>query len=42
LKYKSPGNDQIPAEMIQAGAETLLSDIHKFNHSIWNKDELLD
>jgi hypothetical protein len=27
-KYKSPGVDQIPAELIQAGAETLYSEIH--------------
>jgi hypothetical protein len=28
-KYKSAGSDQIPAEMIQAGGETLVSAIHK-------------
>jgi hypothetical protein len=28
-KYKSPGNDQIPVELIQAGGETLVSVIHK-------------
>jgi hypothetical protein len=28
-KYKSPGSDQIPAELIQAGGETLVSVIHK-------------
>jgi hypothetical protein len=28
-KYKSPGSDQIPAELIQAGNEILLSVIHK-------------
>jgi hypothetical protein len=28
-KYKSPGSDQIPAELIQAGGETLQSEIHK-------------
>jgi hypothetical protein len=28
-KYKSPGSDQIPAELIQAGGEILLSMIHK-------------
>jgi hypothetical protein len=27
--YKSPGVDQIPAELVQAGGETLLSEIHK-------------
>jgi hypothetical protein len=37
--YKSPGTDQIPAEIIQAGAETLWSEIQKLN-SNWNKEEL--
>jgi hypothetical protein len=27
-KYKSPGSDQIPAELIQAGGKILLSAIH--------------
>jgi hypothetical protein len=36
-KYKSPCSEQIPAEMIQAGSETLQSEIHKFNNSIWNE-----
>jgi hypothetical protein len=27
-KYNSPGNDQISAELIQAGGETLHSEIH--------------
>jgi hypothetical protein len=27
-RYKSPGVDEIPAEIIQAGGETLLSEIH--------------
>jgi hypothetical protein len=26
---RSPGGDQIPAELIQAGSETLLSAVHK-------------
>jgi hypothetical protein len=30
-RYKSPGSEQIPAELIQSGGETL-----------WNKKELLD
>jgi hypothetical protein len=41
-KYKSPGSDQIPAELIQAGGEMLLSAIHKLINSIWNKEELTD
>jgi hypothetical protein len=42
LKYKSPGSDQIPAELIQAGGRTLLSAIHKLIYSIWNKEEFPD
>jgi hypothetical protein len=30
------------AELIQAGGKTLLSEIHKLVHSIWNKEELSD
>jgi hypothetical protein len=39
-KYKSPGSDEIPAELIEAGGETLLSAIHKLINSVWNKEEL--
>jgi hypothetical protein len=28
-KYKSPGSDQVPAELLQAGGEILLSAIHR-------------
>jgi hypothetical protein len=41
-KYKSPGSNQIPAELIQAGGEILLSAIYKLINSVWNKDELPD
>jgi hypothetical protein len=41
-KYKSPGSDQILAELIQAAGEILLSVIHKLINSIWNKEELPD
>jgi hypothetical protein len=41
-KYKSPGSDQIPADLIQAGCEILLSVIHKLINSVWNKEELPD
>jgi hypothetical protein len=41
-KYKSPGSDTILAELIQAGGETLHSEIHKLINSIWNKEELPD
>jgi hypothetical protein len=36
-RYKSPGIDQIPAELIQAGGNTLCSEIHKLINCIWNK-----
>jgi hypothetical protein len=39
-RYKSPGVDQIPAELIQAGGETLSSEIHKLIKLTWNKEEL--
>ena len=38
--HKSPGIDQIPAELIKAGGRTLRSAIHKLIISIWNKEEL--
>jgi hypothetical protein len=41
-KYKLPGTDQIPAELIHAGSETLLSEINKLTNYIWEKEELLD
>jgi hypothetical protein len=37
--YKSPGIDQITAELIQAGENTLSSEIHKLINCIWNKEE---
>jgi hypothetical protein len=40
LKDKSPGIDQIPAELIQAGGNILRSEIHKLVNSVWNKKEL--
>jgi hypothetical protein len=41
-KYKSPGSDQIPAELVHTGGEILLSAIHKLINSVWNKEELPD
>jgi len=38
--HKSPGIDQIPAELIKAGGRTTCSAIHKLIISIWNKEEL--
>jgi hypothetical protein len=39
-RYKVPGSDQIPAELIQSGGETLRYDIHKLIMLIWNEEEL--
>jgi hypothetical protein len=41
-KYKSPGSDQISAELIQAGGKMLLSMIYKLVKSLWNNEELPD
>jgi hypothetical protein len=41
-KYKSPGSDQIPAELIKAGGETLQPEVQKLINSIWSKKELPD
>jgi hypothetical protein len=38
--HKSPGINQIPAELIKAGGRTIHSEIHKLINSIWNKEEL--
>jgi hypothetical protein len=39
-RCKSPGVDQIQAELIQAGGEILCSEIRKLIKLIWNKEEL--
>jgi hypothetical protein len=36
-RYKLTGADKIPAEMIQAGGETIHSEIHNLIKVIWNK-----
>jgi hypothetical protein len=41
-RYKLPGSDQIPAELIEARGEILRSEIHERINSIWNKKELPD
>jgi len=38
--HKSPGIDQIPAELIKAGGRTICLEIHKLITSIWKKEEL--
>jgi hypothetical protein len=41
-RHKSPGSDQIPAELIQAGGKIFCSKIHKLINYIWNKEKLPD
>jgi hypothetical protein len=41
-KNKSPGSDQILAELIQAGSKIVLSAIHNLINSVWNKEEFPD
>jgi hypothetical protein len=38
-RYKSPGSDQIPAELMKAGCRTVRSDTHKLIISIRNKKQ---
>jgi hypothetical protein len=39
-RQKSPGFDQIPAELIKAGGKTIHFEVHKLINSFWNKVEL--
>jgi hypothetical protein len=39
-RHKSPGIDQILAELIKAVGGTIRCEIHKLLISIWNKEEL--
>jgi hypothetical protein len=39
-RHKSPGVDQIPAELIKAGSRTVCCEIHKLINSVWSKEEL--
>jgi hypothetical protein len=41
-QFKLPNSNQILAEPIQAGDETLWVEIHKLVNSIWIKEDLLD
>ncbi|KAJ4450915.1 hypothetical protein ANN_02349 [Periplaneta americana] len=41
-KYKSPGIDQIPAELIQEGGSALYSEIYKLVLAIWEKEIVLE
>ena len=38
--HKSPGIDQIPAELIKEGGRTIRYQIHKLIFCIWNKEKL--
>jgi len=38
--HKTPGIDQIPAELFKAGGQTIHCEIHTFIISIWNKEKL--
>jgi len=40
--HKSPGIDQISAELIKAGGRTICLEIHKLITSIWKKEKLLE
>jgi hypothetical protein len=37
---KSPGIDQIPAELIKAEGRKIRPEINKLINSVWNKEEL--
>jgi hypothetical protein len=37
-RYKLPGVDRIPVELIKAGWKTLHSEIYKLTKLIWNKE----
>lgn len=39
-RYKSPGTDQILTEMIEAGGESLCSNVHNLINYVRNKEEL--
>ena len=38
--HKSPGIDQIPAELIKVGGRTIQSEVHKRTNFAWSKEEL--
>jgi len=40
ISHKSPGINQIPAELIKAGGRTIRYEIHTFIIPIWNKEKL--
>ena len=38
--HKSPGMNEIPAELIKAGGGTICLEIHKLITSVWKKEKL--
>jgi hypothetical protein len=40
--YRSPGIDEIPAEIIQARMNTQLHENYKFINCNWNEEELMN
>jgi hypothetical protein len=38
---QSPGNDQIPAELIKAGGRTICNKVHKLIIYVWNKEGIV-
>ena len=41
-RHKSPGIDQIPAELFIAGCRTTFSEITKLLNLIWNTEDILE
>ena len=39
-RHKSPGTDQIPAELIKTRGRKIRPEIHKHVNSAWNEEEL--
>ena len=39
-RHKSPGIDQIPAELTKVGSRTIRTEIHTLVNSLWNMEEL--
>jgi len=37
-KFKSPGIDNIPAQLIKAGGTAPIKELHKLISAIWRKD----
>jgi len=42
MRHKSPGFEQIPAELITERGREIRSDVYELISSIWNTKELLD